>query len=149
MQPIRRTLIAGLWGVPGPILAALAVAAVFEVFQYQWQRGLEAVVGSLSNNIAYYACIIIGEAVLGFGFGAVRSCDPPSSLRQGVQGGAVIWAAAGVPIILVGLRLVELFPLAIFEVLVPTVAIYLAHVVGGAIAGFHVEFYLLHAGGNV
>ena len=95
------------------------------------------------------------EAFIGFSYGATRAMVGPRHLRRGILLGVVTWGLIGAPFFFVAIGmalLVSALPHGgppFVELFVPILIMYLGHILGGAIAGFEVEYYLLRMNRDV
>lgn len=154
MPFIRRTLKAALWGVPGPVVAAILIAVAWAWFCYHSQ----APVGSFEKTLPRMAqCwwVMLAEAICGVAFGFLyslaRSRIVLTNGKWGTFSGAVVgayfWGLPAIPFLMAGETAAILFWIyqwTSFHHALAVLAAFIAHVLGGAIAGFHVEYYLLH-----
>lgn len=150
MSPIRRTLIAGLWGVPGPVFAS-AIGITVVITCWNWPARVQVIEDRAVRTANQWCEVLAAEAAAGFLFGAFRCAltarDDARSLPspwRGASVGAVIWTLLALPVVCMG----SLLALYAFSrglrwpaVLMAVVAV--AHALGGAIAGFHVDYFLL------
>jgi hypothetical protein len=148
MPSARRTLCAGLWGVPGPANVVIHIALAVGLYPY------ESFSLTTLKQAAHYWPIPLAEAIMGFIYGVMRSTFTASdakwfalNLRRGTMLGAFVGSVVGAPLLLMvtsGLGLSFAFvPPHVLADLGLILGVCVGQAFGGAVAGFHVEYYLL------
>ncbi len=146
MRRILTALLAGLCGVPGPVIAIVLIAIVND-YRYPWHDELVAVVLAMLRRVLDAWPFAIGEAIFGFMFGLMLFfAETPPTYRRGMLLGAVSWFIIGFPFVVIAIHNTwsQNDLIRVFAVL----GAYLVHIFGGAIAGFHVEYFLLRGRSN-
>jgi hypothetical protein len=150
---IRRMFFAGLVGAPVPVIIGIVIAVGFGFFDTQRGAGGAAYFLAALENAAKSWPLPLAEGVLGVVYGAVAVFDGEGqapNLTRGTILGAFFLFMFGFPFIfwswaLIAMLGVTFVPLRIGDALVErqmfATAAFFAHVLGGAVAGFHVERY--------
>jgi hypothetical protein len=148
MPFIRRTLKAAFWGVPGPAIVGSLVAFAIGYTEYLNRHDNH----DFENDWPWLGLIPAGEAAIGSLYGLMRACVTAFdgkwrhlNLVHGAFFGAVAWAMVGIPLLLFS-AVVAIFGMAYgnYGLVAIAAGICVLHLACGAIAGFHVEYYLLH-----
>jgi hypothetical protein len=140
---------AALWGVPGPVIVGCFIAIGCGAFFYP---GRDHDLTAYGRETLGLGLIPLAEGALGVMFGLLRGSTTAFAgkrrylnLVHGALIGTLIWCLAGGPyliiaafaaVIALGYGRLDLFGLIL--------GISLGHIFAGAIAGFHVEYYLMH-----
>ncbi len=151
MPFLRRTLKAALWGVPGPAIVGSMIAVGIGFAAYSYGH-LEHDFSSTAANWAWLGFIPIAEGALGVIYGLMRGSTIAwagkwrhLNLIHGALMGTLIWCFAGGPyLIIAAFAAVIALGYQRHDIFGMVLGISLGHVFAGAIAGFHVEYYLLH-----
>ena len=154
MPSIRRTLKAALWGVPGPAIVGcmIAGAIAFAAYYYRRLNHLGDDSPTVSAEALWLGLIPAAESTIGAVYGLMRRANTAFNggwRRLNLVHGALIdtcvWGIVGSTILLIaaGLAAVAL-ALDHYGDFLLVSGLYFAHLACGAIAGFHVEYYLLH-----
>src|SRR5262245_55997628 len=149
MSLIRRTIVAGMWGVPGPVIASAVGIAVILVC-WNGGAGSHEILARALRSARLWCAILAAEAVLGILYGVNRCAfiaydDEWRSINpaQGAMAGAFVWALVLSPFLFMGTLAVCYVLTRGWYGLVGMIAVALVtHILGGAVAGFHVDFYL-------
>jgi hypothetical protein len=135
MQRIRTIVMAAICGAPGPAIVIALTLVAYGGLGGDWRDGFGSQVQVAFGKIQRGVEELTFEIVLGMTYGAVRVFFEPKSLLRGTLIGASIWLLIGFPLFMVtgpgGPSDSHAFGL------------YCEHVAAGAIAGLHVEFFLL------
>lgn len=171
MPPIRRTLLAALWGMPGPVIAGclIALALSYANARSGIRPGVSGAISiltvepgpesprfwlGLAIDATFFWWLPVGEGLAGALYGLSRSLAVGRdydvlNLKRTAGMCSTIWILLGwLPFfLLVGgvgraWGICSSDPLALLDI---GVASYGLHVFGGAIAGFHVEHFLLRS----
>lgn len=140
METLRNIVIPVLWGMPGPAFMAVLVA-LFAEPDYNWEAGLDSFILSALDRIRLQQVLVLCEALLGLFYAMTRLPVQPTTVVQGLKSGSFFFFAFGFPLFILAVLFKANFG-KLHELLF-VVFVFLAHVVGGAIAGFHVEYFLL------
>jgi hypothetical protein len=150
MSRIRNMLLAACWALPGPLLVGMFLALVLGPHRYA-PYYVRDVFHAIEDNLLLAHGWFYIQVALGVTYGVCRYKSGPVNLRRGVLAATVFWSVAGGPIVLLLLGDPSLLsgglcggppPTWWDEIAVPCIWV-LGHIVGGAIAGFHVEYHLL------
>ncbi len=151
MPFIRRTLKAAFWGVPGPAVVGSLMASAIYGAAYLHLK-LNPGGKNLRPEILALAAVPLAEAGLGVVYGLMRACVTSFdgkwrnlNLIHGAMIGTCVWCVVGSPFLAIGALVAVLSSLdGHLDLSALAVGMCLGHVACGAIAGFHVEYYLLH-----
>jgi hypothetical protein len=136
MPYLRHTIIAALWGVPGPALTGCVIVFVWTWSSTWWDADGSPHMLTILDSLAAGWPLLVFEVVNGLAYGAIR-CGYVADgnrrrvdLRDGIELGGTAWLVLSAP----------LLACTSSGLIFATVAL---HAYGGAIAGLHVEYYLL------
>jgi hypothetical protein len=137
MQRIRTIVMAAICGIPGPAIITALTLVAYGAFGHDWGVGISGFVQVAFAKIQRHFLQVIVESLLGMTYGAMRGFfEPPAlSLLRGTILGAFIWLLIGFPFFMV-IHPGSPPPSHAF-------GLYCEHVAAGAIAGMHVEYFLL------
>lgn len=158
MPSPRRIILASLCGLPAPSLAGILIALTWGWFA-GWLGGeRDFTCAALAHGLAAYWAIPMLEAGLGLAYGLVRCVIYDGNrhlltLRAGMIRGAFVWLCPTIPILLIAIYGCAACYLAPFLISVQALGLMLGsiaiHLLAGALAGLHVEYYLLHSRDDV
>jgi hypothetical protein len=154
MPFIRRTLKAALWGVPGPAIVGCMIALGIGLYGY-CHLHLEHDASNTAAAWPWLGLIPITESVIGLIYGVMRRAATAFdgkwrylNLIHGALIGTCVWSVLASPLLAYGALVAALsaalsldWHLDLFGLALGVCA---GHVACGAVAGFHVEYYLLH-----
>jgi hypothetical protein len=152
MPSIRRTVKAAFWGVPGPAIVGGMMAFAIGLLAYLY-REREHDFESTAAYWPWLGLIPAAEAAMGAVYGLVRGSAlaldgqwrQHTNLANAALTGAVVWALVSSPLLaLLGSAAIFMLFLGGFEFFLVLSGLCILHLACGAIAGFHVEHYLLH-----
>lgn len=146
MRRILTALLAGLCGVPGPVIAVVLIAIVND-YRYPWHDELVAVVLAMIRRALDAWPFFIVEAIFGFMFGLMLFfAETPPTIRRGMLLGSVSWFIIGFPFVVITIQ--NIWSQNDLIRILSVFGAYLVHIFGGAIAGYHVEYFLLRKRSN-
>jgi hypothetical protein len=143
-------MFSGIWGMAGALIVSVLLCLTRLRLDVPGDIGIVWLCGAVYNALLSGLELYAAESLIGFCYGASRAMIGPVHLKRGVILGVATWTAIGSPLFFVGIGM-ALFASALphggppfIELFVPILLYYLGHVAAGAIAGFQVEYYLLH-----
>ncbi|MSQ97027.1 MAG: hypothetical protein EXR98_21075 [Gemmataceae bacterium] len=148
MASVRQVIRSGLWGILGPVVLSIILAAIFGPFRYD-NTNLDALVITAFTNVFNVWPLYLIQALLGLAYGEIRGLRGASSWPRGMLVGGIVWAIAGVPFLLGGAVLALMASAmphggpSFFESFLAIFGWYAGHVLCGVVAGIQVETYLL------
>jgi hypothetical protein len=154
MPFIGRTICAALWGVPGPVIVGILIPVACEM----WRMPDELSYLSLFNRVAVLWPVPFAEGAIGLIYGLMRRFYTAFDgnwrrleITEGTLIGGFVWFIIGLPFValmlfcaILGSMFAHGIDVGLFGLIT---GVYLGHILGGAIAGFHVEYYLLRGRG--
>lgn len=153
-RALARCIFAALWALPGPILVGVCLAIVIGPWGYYDWSGLVPPIETAIKNVSVSSAWFCLQVPLAIVYGAVRAMFGPLHWQRGGVFGGLVWAGVGTAVFVIGLAARNRFyfgditspgdrPTPIESQALHIYVRYLGHVVAGAVAGFHVEHYLL------